>query len=268
MARRPSTTMPLELPLDVKLMTWVANGLIVAAVMLGLGALALWAARQPAWSLGGISVHGDVEHQNEITLRTQVAQRLQGTFLTLDLQEVKRLFEAVPWVRRAVVQREFPNRLRVTLEEHQPAAWWGEAGAGKLINVQGEIFEATPDDPAAESWSTLSGPDGYAPRVFALYQALKPVLEPLGLQVQRLQLDTRGSWRAELSNGARLELGRGDQDVLLARIDTFTRTVEQLTQRYGRDLEAVDLRYPNGYAVRLRGVTTVAEPAPRGAPVR
>jgi cell division protein FtsQ len=33
-------------------------------------------------------------------------------------------------------------------------------------------------------------------------------------------------------------------------------TVGELSQRYQDDLEAADLRYPNGYALRLRGVTT------------
>ena len=56
----------------------------------------------------------------------------------VDLQQVRRLFESVPWVRQAVVQREFPNRLRVTLQEHQAVAWWGESGSGQLVNDAGE----------------------------------------------------------------------------------------------------------------------------------
>jgi cell division protein FtsQ len=251
------------LPLDVKLMGWVAHALFVVFAVLGLGSVGLWAARHPAWSLGGISVRGDVTHQNAVTFRAQLSSRLQGSFLTLDLQEIQRLFEGVPWVRRAVVQREFPNRLRVTLEEHQAVAWWGEAGGGQLLNTQGEVFEANPDDPQADQWSELLGPEGQSDRVYALFQALRPVFARMDQDVARLELSNRGNWKVTLDGGARIDLGRGEPADLLPRTEAFVATVTTLRQRYGgRDIESADLRYPNGYALRLRGVSTLADPVP------
>ena len=75
----------------------------------------------------------------------------------------------------------------------------------------------------------------------------------------RLELNERGDWRAELDNGARLELGRGTPEDLIDRTRRFTSTLGQLTQRYPGALQSVDLRYPNGYALRVQGVTTVTE---------
>ena len=40
-------------------------------------------------------------------------------------------FESVPWVRRAAVRREWPNKLVVVIDEHKPLGTWGEDG--KLI---------------------------------------------------------------------------------------------------------------------------------------
>jgi cell division protein FtsQ len=37
----------------------------------------------------------------------------------------------------------------------------------------------------------------------------------------------------------------------------FVATVTQTASKFGRDLEYADLRYENGYALRLRGVTTL-----------
>lgn len=262
-------TQPLVLPLDVRLMGWAANALLVVFVVLGLGSAGLWVARHPAWTVRGITVQGDVAHQNAVTFRAQLASRLSGSFLTLDLQQVKQLFEDVPWVRQAVVQRTFPNRLTVTLQEHQAVAWWGESGGTELVNQQGEVFEATPDEPAAEGWPELVGPPGQSQQVHALYLQLSPLFKPLDHEVQRLELNSRGSWKLKLDNGTQIELGRGDADELLRRAQTYASSVTQLTQRYsGRDVESADLRYPNGYAVRLRGVTTLAEkstakPTPR-----
>ena len=70
-----------------------------------------------------------------------------------------------------------------------------------------------------------------------------------------------GSWRAHLDTGASLELGRGTVDEIAARVQRYLHTLVQVTSRYERRTNAVesaDLRYENGYAIRLRGVSTVA----------
>lgn len=248
------------LPFDVRLMNWVASALFGVALVLGLGAGGWWVARHPVWSLAGITVEGDVTHQNAVTFRAHLASNLRGSFLTLDLQDVQQLFEGVPWVRQAMVQRTFPDRLTVTLEEHQPVAWWGEAGGGHIVNDRGEVFEANPDDAQADTWSELSGPDGQSQRVFDFYRQLQPAFARMDRDIRRLELSSRGSWRATLDNGAVIEMGRGEPTELLDRVHTLVATATQLTHRYGgRDIESADLRYPNGYAVRLRGVTTLTE---------
>lgn len=248
-----------DLPIDVKLMTVATHALAVLFVMLCLVALGTWAVRHPVWSVKTITVHGDVAHQNAVAFRAQLATQmkssLSASFLTVDLQQVKRLFESVPWVRHAVVQREFPNRLRVTLQEHEAVAWWGASGSGQLVSRLGEVFDASPDD--GDGLPELAGPATQSAQVWLLYQRLSAELARLELGLARLELSERGSWRAELDNGARMELGRGSPDELVERTQRFTATLSQLTQRYAGAVQSVDLRYPNGYALRMRGVTTV-----------
>jgi cell division protein FtsQ len=251
---------PVDLPLDVRLMTVVTRGLVMVCVLLCLGTAGAWISRHPAWAVRDISVQGDVSHQNAVGLRAQLAsplRRLQGSFLTIDLQQVRQMFEDVPWVRHAMVQREFPNRLRVTLEEHQVAAWWGQSGSGQLVSQRGEVFEASPDD--GDGLPELAGPVEQAPQILRLHQMLTTELGRLEMGLVRLELNERGSWRAELDNGARLELGRGSPEDILTRTQRFTATLGQLTQRYPGALQSVDLRYPNGYALRVQGVTTVTD---------
>ncbi|MBX3610645.1 MAG: cell division protein FtsQ/DivIB [Hydrogenophaga sp.] len=253
-----------ELPLDVKLMALATQLLLGVFALLSLGAVATWAVRHPVWTVKGIVVAGDVSHQNAVTLRAQLAtqmrSRLSSSFLTIDLQQVREMFEQVAWVRRAVVQRDFPNRLRVTIEEHQPVAWWGEAGSGQLVNTLGEVFDASPDD--ADNLPELVGPAGRSADVWALFQTLQPVFARIDLGIERLELGERGSWRAHLHNGADIDLGRGTPDELTARVQRFVGTLPQLTERYAGPLLAADLRYPNGYALRIRGVTTDNAPTP------
>ena len=77
------------------------------------------------------------------------------------------------------------------------------------------------------------------------------------MRLERLELTGQGSWRARLESGAGLELGHGSVDEIEARTQRFIATLSQVSSRYGRDLESADLRYGNGYALKLKGVTTL-----------
>jgi cell division protein FtsQ len=248
--------MPTEIPCDVKLMNMAASAMLLLAVVSVVVVTGLWAARHSLFAIGAVSVRGDTTHNNEVTLRANTLPKLRGNFFTTDLAQAREAFESAPWVRKALVQREFPNRLRVHLQEHQVAAYWGVESETRLVNVQGEVFEASPGDVDDDALPRLIGPEGQSAVVLAMYRALTAPLEPLGMRIDKLELSARGGWHAQLDNDARLELGRGDVQEVGLRARRLGETLTQVLAKYGRDLESVDLRYSQGYTVRLRGVTT------------
>lgn len=248
---------PAPLPLDIKLMNTltVVLGLVFAAMLLALAVA--WLMRQSVFNLSAIRVQGDLAHSNAATLRANVTPKLAGNFFTADLETTRAAFEAVPWVRRAVVQREFPNRLKVVLQEHKAIAFWGKDGDAQLVNSFGEVFEANQGAAEAEDLPLLNGPQGQAALVLQGYQLLAPMFEEIDAVLEQLELSGQGGWRARLDSGAAIELGHGAFDELQGRTRRFIATLTQVSSRYGRDLESADLRYGNGYAIKLRGVTTV-----------
>jgi cell division protein FtsQ len=254
-------------PFDVKLMNVIATVLFTLCVLLLLAAAGWWAVRHPLFAIAGIRVQGDVAHNNAVTLRANVAPRLAGNFFTLNLAAAREAFEAVPWVRRAVVRREFPNRLRVQLQEHRAVALWGADGDTRLVNNFGEVFEANPGDIESDDLPRLSGPQEQSAQVLAMYTALTPLFDALDLGVERLSLTARGSWQLQLDTGGVIELGRGANEEVIARTQRFLQTLTQVTSRYSRQPDALvsaDLRHADGYALRLRGVgTTGADAAKR-----
>jgi cell division protein FtsQ len=259
-----SPAMPL--PLDVKLMNLSASLLFAACGVLLAAALGWWAVRHPLFAIGGIVVQGDFAHNSEATLRANVAPRLAGNFFTVDLQRTREAFESVPWVRQAVVRRQFPNRLRVQIQEHRPEALWGSDSESRLLNTHGEIFEANAGDVETEDMTRLAGPDAESAHVLAMYRALKPLFEPLDLGVSQLTLTGRGGWTLVLDTGATVELGRGTHEEVLARSRRFADTLTQVTAKYSRRPEALlsaDLRHGDGYAVKLRGVGTTDAAQPQ-----
>ncbi|MDT0137501.1 cell division protein FtsQ/DivIB [Acidovorax sp. PRC11] len=264
-----TTTTSLPAPLDVKLMNWTAAVLFVGCAAAVLVAAGSWARHHPMFAIGRIVVQGELVHNNAVTLRANVGPHLVGNFFTMDLAAVREAFEQVPWVRRAMVRREFPNSLRVELQEHDAFAYWGPEEGSTLLSTRGEVFEASPDDVDEDELPRLQGPQGQSAAVMQMYQRLAPIVEPLGARLATLELSPRGSWRGSLTSGASLELGGGSPDDVEMRTRRFVRTLARVTAQYGRRadaLESADLRHPDGYAMRLRGVTTVEGDVPRAAP--
>ena len=246
-------------PVDVKLMNMAM--VVLLLVFAGLCAVAAVRtfSRMSVFDIQGITVGGDTRHNNSVTLRANVAPRIAGTFLTVDLARVRAAFETAPWVRRAVVHRDFPNRLRVTLQEHQPVALWGGEGDARLVNSFGEVFEANLGEVDQDGLPTLSGPEGQGAEVLSMYRAIEPHFAALDMVIEELDLSVRGSWTVHMEAGAVIELGRGNIDEVMPRVERFLKTLNQVVSRYGRQpnaIESADLRHENGYAIRLRGVST------------
>ena len=251
---------PMPLPADVRLMNMATVLLVTVFVLLILGGWAWWLIRHPGFALQTITVQGEVNRNNAFALRTQVLPKLEGNFFTIDLAKARLAFEAVPWVRVAVVHRDFPNRLRAVLLEHRPIALWGDEDAGTLINEQGQVFEATLDDTDAERLPRMKGPATESQTVAGMYVVLNPRFQALDMEIELLELTARGSWRVHTQQGAQFELGRGSRTEILQRLDVFLTTLKQVTARYGRGASAVasaDLRHKDAYALRLHGVSTV-----------
>ena len=256
----PNLAATKAVPVDVRLMNGVANGVYILAAVGALIAGVLWLMRSPLFPIRGIDLDGELARNSVPTIRANAAPQLAGNFFSVDLQQGRRAFESVPWVRRAVLRRVWPDRLAVRLEEHHAAALWDgpgeEQGVDKLVNSYGEVFEANIGDVEDDGLPTFAGPEGSARQMLALYRRLQPALALLQMNIEKMHLSGRGSWRLELDSGAAVELGRGSEDDVFARADRFVRTLTQVTGRWRQPLEYADLRHAGGYAVRLRGVST------------
>ena len=262
MSRTPRSPTPVRpvvhmLPPDVRRMNTATGVLLGVLALMVLVLAGAWAMRQSLFNLSAVRIEGDTARNSAATLRANVMPKLSGNFFTVDMARTRVAFEAVPWVRKAVVQREFPNRLRVVLQEHQPMARWGAEGDAFLVNTFGEVFEVSQGDADAQDLPLLSGPAGQAGLLLQGYQQLHPVFEKLDAVLQALELTGQGSWRAELDSGAVVNLGHGSVDEIVVRTRRFIDTFTQVSSRYGRALESADLRYSSGYALKLKGVTTV-----------
>jgi len=191
---------------------------------------------------------------------------LRGNFFTVDLEAARSAYEKLPWVRKAVVSRQWPDGLKLTLEEHEARARWRPLGSstvneGMLVNRQGELFVA---DATTEvnRLPQFSGPEGSAPELLQRHDEFTLALAPIRRQVEAITLSPRRAWRLELDNGVRIELGRDqERHPLTERLARFVEHYDSIASHMGK-LQTIDMRYPNGFAMSSATHPTL-RPAPQ-----
>jgi len=82
------------------------------------------------------------------------------------------------------------------------------------------------------------------------YGSFAKIVAALGSPLERVVLTARFAWQLRLANGVNIMLGR-DADAAEARLKRFVEVYESTPKLAGRKNEYVDLRYPNGFALRI-----------------
>ncbi len=232
-----------------RLLNLAANALIGLSVLLFAYAGLQLLLRSPLFPLREVVVHGQPKNAD----REEIASALDGVggnFFAAELAEVRARLEQVAWVRRVAARRIWPDRVEVRLEEHVAFARWGASG---LVNSFGEPFAAGMNAAAQASLPLLAGPAGTEAEVARRYRRFAEQLAPLGETLDRVVLNPRHAWQLRLAGGLQLELGRDGPDSVEQRLERFVAAFPDSLGRLGRQHQQADLRYPNGFALRVAG---------------
>jgi cell division protein FtsQ len=239
------------------------SGILFALVAMAvLYAISLQLIKPPLFPIKEINVqviHGTEKNKIELQNVTRkqierlVRNEIAGNFISVNLTEVREAFVKLPWVREARVNREWPHGLSVTLEEHQALAYWGSHA---LVNTYGEVFRVTVD----MDLPVFTGPnEASAHEVAQQYGRFSKILTPLQQHIAEISLTPRYAWRLQLNTGTVLELGRNEiEERLIRYVSVYNHSIARLNQE--EPLAYVDLRYPNGFAIRM---PEAMQPVPR-----
>jgi cell division protein FtsQ len=222
----------------------LAAGVLCGLLVLGacFGAL-YWLLLPERFPVSRIEIEGNLENTTRKAIEA-VLPRASGNFFALDLAAVRQGVERLPWVRRVAVRRVWPDRLVLTVEEHVALARWGTGDEmSRLVNTFGETFSAK----SAQALPSFVAPGGTAAEVTRRYHRFAEIVAPLGTGVERVVLSQRYAWQLRLGNGLHVMLGR-DADLAEMRLRRF---VENYPSVKKKQHEYVDLRYPNGFALRV-----------------
>jgi cell division protein FtsQ len=98
----------------------------------------------------------------------------------------------------------------------------------------------------------LSGPPGTAREVLERYAELSQLFSVVGERPVQITLSPRLAWQVDLETGMRIELGRDHSKApMSARLRRFVEVYPELVANRPVRPEVVDLRYPNGFAMKL-----------------
>lgn len=231
-----------------RLLNAAANTLLalVAAAFVYAGLQAL--ARSALFPLRDLVVGGGLQHTSKAQIE-RVAADFGGNFFVADLSALRARLETLPWVRRVEVRRVWPDRVEVALEEHVALARWGDAS---LVNTFGEPFAGHLEGAQAAQLPLFAGPAHTEREVARRYQRFAGILRPLGEAPERVILTPRHAWQLRTAGGLHLELGRDGAEAVESRLARFVAahpaTLGRLPPAATRH---VDLRYPNGFVLRV-----------------
>jgi len=221
---------------------------LAAGILAGMAILAAcfgalyWMLLPQHFPLTRIDLKGNFERTGKAQLEAALP-RISGNFFAADLAEVRASVERLPWVRHVAVRRVWPGRLEISIEEHVALARWGAGDeTSALVNTHGERFAAKTD----QALPLFIGPAGTQAEVARRYARFSAIVAPLGTRIERVALSARHAWQLRLANGLHLALGR-DADLAENRLRRFVEVYPTVSNKN----EYVDLRYPNGFAVRV-----------------
>ena len=241
-----------------------------------------------------VRFEGEFRHVTRAELAAAVGGVAHGNFLQLDLDAVKARAESLPWVYQAEVRRRWPRDLHIRFTEQQLVARWNDhrdAGGGATaargtcascaapatvadevawVNQARRVVRVTGDDLPTDL-PQLEGPEGTQAMAYEHYQEFNQLLAEAGLQIRKLTLTPRRTWRLELASGFTLVIDRTQPD---RKLERFVRAYGRTLARSGSAIRQVDLRYTNGFSVEWHDDDRVAatpgtapEPGKAAAPM-
>jgi cell division protein FtsQ len=233
------------------LLNAIADLLMLAAAAALLAAAAVWLVRVPSLPVKQVVFAEALPHTRRGEVEQVLPGSLKGNFFSLNLEMVRGALEKLPWVRKVEVRRIWPSKLEISIEEHKPVARWGDA-RGELVNSYGEVFAAGLPDSEAGGLPLLYGPLGTAQDVLKHYSEFVGAFGSIGEKPVQVILSPRLAWQLKLQNGILVSLGREQTKAPVGvRLQRFIEIYPETVASRPIRPAVVDLRYPNGFAMRV-----------------
>lgn len=192
-----------------------------------------------------VRIAGDLGRVSEADLARAVRARLRGGFFGIDIGEIRAAALSVDWVRDVSIRKVWPDQLQLTVAEERPLARWASGG---FVTERGALLPPWEGAAPPEGLPLLAGTPRALPELITGLRHFGGMLDGIGGGVAALERTPSGNWRLDFEDGVRLVFRDGQETAIRRFAELYSTTLEG---RRGA-IERIDLRYPNGFAVRWR----------------
>jgi cell division protein FtsQ len=192
--------------------------------------------------------------ESHVLMRIREVEELNKNLLALDIYQLRKSIELLPWVKEAIVQRILPDKLVISIKERVPIAFARVERGTLLVDEDGILLENKPETLSTFDFPVVSGLEtGFAAETLArnkkriaLYRDLIQSLDENGAglsqDISEIYLQDTGNVSVIVSEDTVLvHLGAENFQEKFRRYLAMSR---ELKQKYPL-LDSVDLRYSN-----------------------
>lgn len=226
--------------------------LVVCALLLMARLAYLYLANSENFPINTFKIEANYQHITRKCLEDILEKYTHQGFFSISVKDLRSELSALHWADKVVVERVWPDTLKIIVAEKQPVAIWNHV----LMTEDGLLFDLSPNEwrkeTNAEHLPELIGPKSQQLDVLQMFRKLSKLSEPYDLHAVSLALRDNQAWELGLTNGVLLRLGKRDIE---ARLQRFC---ESYSAVFGDKLErlaVVDLRYIHGMAAQWKEST-------------
>lgn len=191
-----------------------------------------------------VILHGR-RNESKKDIQKALGIRIGAPLLSIDLDTARTRLEALPWIRAASVQREFPDTVRIRIVERRPLAIWQQQNKHYLIDEEGTVITSNILQ-TFENLLVLVGKNA-ALRAGALINVLEREPELQKRVDAAVRVGDR-RWNIRMDNGTYIRLPEKNAVAAWGRFAKLERQYKLLS----KDLVSIDLRIPDQLIVRAR----------------
>ena len=191
-----------------------------------------------------VVVQGEFRHLSLDGLQQRAARVVSGGFFNVNVETIRNVLLQEPWIKEVAVKRVWPDRINVVISEQNAFARWNDTG---LLNAEGGLFMPEPST-FPKNIPQFRGPSDSYPQVLDFYSRLHSIL-PEQLRIAGINLSKRRAWQVQFIDGPMVRLGRTD---IVQRMQRFARLVPTRLHNLLGNIQSVDMRYTNGFAVQWK----------------
>ena len=197
--------------------------------------------------------------ENQILMKLKAVEDQNKNVISLDLDEIRRSLELIPWIRSVVVRRVLPDKLIIEVTERVPIAFARVDHATFLVDDQGVLLESDSEYPHEFDFPVITGLEaGVEPEALVrnkkrvtLYQKLIQALDGNGAGLSKdlseVRLQDPGSLAVLLNDDSVLVILGAEQ--LDQRFRRYLGMSSQIKQKCPQ-VDTVDLRFQDQVIIK------------------